>query len=53
MAAIVLVEEAVRHTMSPAESIPFLLQKLDCEMSMGNPGSAFDTGLTLDLFVSG
>ena len=53
MAAIVLVEEAVRHTKSPAESIPFLLRKLDCEMNMGNPGTAFDTGLRLDLLVSG
>jgi hypothetical protein len=40
-----LVEEALKHTLSPVESIPFLLRKLDCEMSMGNPGRAFETGL--------
>jgi hypothetical protein len=45
MIAIGLVEEAVRHTQSPAESIPFLLRKVDCEMSMGNPGAAFNTGI--------
>ena len=47
--AIILVEEAVRHTHSPTESIPFLLRKLDCEMSMGNPGSAFSTGIRFGL----
>jgi hypothetical protein len=45
MLAIRLVEEAVRHTRSPEESIPFLLKRIDCEMSLGDPGAAFNTGL--------
>lgn len=49
MIAIRLIEEAMRHTQSPAESIPFLLRKMDCEISMGNPGGAFNTGLRLRL----
>jgi predicted ATPase len=47
--AIALVEEVLKHTLLPAESIPFLLKRLDCEMSMGNPGRAFVTGLRFDL----
>lgn len=43
--AIRLIEEAVRHTNSPDESIPFLLRRMDCEMSLENPGGAFNTGL--------
>ena len=43
--AIALIEEAVQHTQSPFESIPFLLKKMDCLMGIGNPASAFETGL--------
>jgi len=45
MVAIRLIEEAVRHTESPTESIPFLLRRMDCEMNAGNPGASFMTGL--------
>jgi predicted ATPase len=43
--AIGLAEEAIQHTTSAAESIPFLLRKMDCQMSMGNPAGAFSTGM--------
>ena len=43
--AIRLSEEAVLHTQLASESIPFLLRRMDCEMSLGNPGAAFNTGL--------
>ena len=43
--AIRLIEQAVRHTESPTESIPFLLRRMDCEMNAGNPGASFMTGL--------
>jgi hypothetical protein len=51
MAAIGVIDEAVQHTQSCSESIPFLLRKVDCEMSMGNPENAFETGLRFDLPV--
>lgn len=43
--AIQLIEEAVQHTESPSESIPFLLRRMDCEMNSGNAGASFMTGL--------
>jgi hypothetical protein len=45
MAAICLIEEAVQHTESPTELIPFLLRQMDCEMNSGDPGASFTTGL--------
>lgn len=51
MVAICTIEEAVRHTQSYSESIPFLLRKMDCEMGMGNPEGAFCTGLRSGFLV--
>jgi len=53
-AALPLIEEGVQHSETPVEYIPFLLKKMDCELSMANPGAAFETGIkyflsTLDL----
>ena len=42
--AIELIEETVRHTDHARESIPFLLKKMDCEMNLGKPSEAFNTG---------
>jgi len=50
MVGVALADEALKHTVSPPESIPFMLRKLDCQMSMGNPGRAFETGLSYDLY---
>jgi hypothetical protein len=46
--AIDMVEEVTRQTQNAAESIPFLLRKMDCQISIGNPGGAFDTGMRYD-----
>lgn len=51
MVGVELADEALKHTLSPTEAIPFMLRKLDCQMSMGDSGRAFETGLSYDLYI--
>jgi predicted ATPase len=51
--AIGALEEALKHTESPQESIAFLLQKLECMEEVGQWVAAFEAGLSYMFWVCG
>jgi predicted ATPase len=51
--AIDAIDEALKYTQSPQESISFLLQKVDCKDEVGQWIAAFNAGLTYVFEVCG